>query len=89
MRSEYSDAEIAQRVRTFLTSRHFPAFRALEVDVHNGLVSLRGHVRTFYEKQVALNSCRRVAGVLALDDQIKVDLDEKPYGPRRGEARPR
>ena len=88
-RAEYSDAEIAQRVRTFLQSRHFPGFRNLQVDVNNGLVSLSGHVRSFYEKQVALNTCQRVAGVLSLIDHVRVDLETDAATTRRGEAKPR
>ena len=88
-RGEYSDAEIAQRVRAFLTSRHFPAFRQLHVDVHNGSVSLQGKVHSYYEKQVALNTCQRVAGVLALIDQVLVELDEELNPTRRLEAKPR
>ncbi len=73
---EYTDCDLAQRVRCFLNSRHFPAFRRLEVNVANGSVFVRGHVGSFYEKQVALNSCRRVAGVISLIDEIDVEHPE-------------
>ena len=68
----FPDKDVEQRVRTFLNSRHFPAFRWLKVDVENGSVRLSGILTTFYEKQVALNSCQRVAGVLQLIDEIGV-----------------
>ncbi len=71
-RVDFCDADVEQRVRTFLNSRHFPAFRRLKVDVENGSVRLSGILTTFYEKQVALNSCQRVAGVLHLIDEIGV-----------------
>ena len=71
-RVDFPDQDVEQRVRTFLNSRHFPAFRRLQVDVENGSVRLSGNLTTFYEKQVALNSCRRVAGVLQLIDEIGV-----------------
>lgn len=73
-RVDYPDQDVLQRVRTFLNSRHFPAFRQLQVDVVNGAVRLSGNVRTYYEKQVALNSCQRVAGVLQLIDDIGVGI---------------
>jgi osmotically-inducible protein OsmY len=73
-RIDYPDQDVLQRVRTFLNSRHFPAFRQLQVDVVNGAVRLSGSVRTYYEKQVALNSCQRVAGVLQLIDDIGVGI---------------
>lgn len=71
-RSESSDLDLAQRVKAFLNSRHFPVFRHLTVAVRNGAVTISGKVQTFYEKQVALNSCQRVAGVLTLVDGIDV-----------------
>ena len=71
-RVDFHDQDVEQRVRTFLNSRHFPAFRRLKVDVENGSVRLSGNLTTFYEKQVALNSCQRVAGVLQLIDEIGV-----------------
>ena len=71
-RVDFPDADVEQRVRSFLNSRHFPAFRRLSVDVANGSVRLSGNLPTFYEKQVALNSCQRVAGVLHLIDEIAV-----------------
>ncbi len=72
-RIDFPDHDVEQRVRTFLNSRHFPAFRKLNVDVANGSVRLSGNLPTFYEKQVALHSCQRVAGVLHLIDEIDVD----------------
>jgi osmotically-inducible protein OsmY len=74
-----SDDDLRLRVASFLNSRHFPAFQELDVDVHHGAVTLSGTVSSFYEKQVALNSCQRVAGVLSLVDGI----DVKPVGMAR------
>ena len=71
--SEYSDKSLSQRVTTFLCSRHFPEFRQLSVEADNGFVTLSGKLSTHYQKQVALTSCSRVAGVLKMVDQIIVD----------------
>ena len=76
VRIEYDDCDVQSRVQSFLRSRHFPTFQELDVDVHNGAVTLSGEVQSYYEKQVALNSCRRVAGVLTLVDEIDVLVDE-------------
>jgi len=76
IRLDYSDDDLRSRVASFLNSRHFPVFQKLDVDVHHGAVTLSGTVSSFYEKQVALNSCQRVAGVLSLVDDINV----KPPG---------
>lgn len=72
IRIDYPDNDIQVRVKSFLSSRHFPAFREIDVQVDNGTVTLQGQVNSYYEKQVALNSCQHVAGVLATVDQIVV-----------------
>ena len=72
IRVDYPDEDVQERVAKFLTSRHFPAFRDLDVDVEHGAVTLSGTVDSYYEKQVALNACQRVAGVLTLVDEIDV-----------------
>ena len=72
IRLDYPDDEVKKRVSSFLHSRNFPAFRHLDVAVENGQVTLSGEVCSFYEKQVALNSCQRVPGVLQLVDDIAV-----------------
>jgi osmotically-inducible protein OsmY len=77
IRLDYSDADLRERVARFLTSRHFPAFKNIRVDVEHGAVTLSGRLFSFYEKQVALTTCQRVAGVLALVDKIAVQASEE------------
>lgn len=74
IRIEYSDEDLRSRVVSFLKSRHFPAFEKLGIDVHNGEVTLSGDLSSYYEKQVAITSCQRVAGVLSLHDRIDVGI---------------
>lgn len=76
-RVEFTDQELQFRVQSFLNSRHFPTFEELSVEVHDGAVTLSGALSTYYEKQVAINSCRRVAGVLALIDDIVIATRER------------
>ena len=66
------DADLKRRVESFLFERHRAALRTVEVDVLHGAVVLQGRVNTFYEKQICLNCCQRVAGVLKLVDEIEV-----------------
>ena len=66
------DDDVHLRVCSFLQSRHFPAFRQLGVHVEHGIVTLTGQVCSYYEKQVAITSCQRVAGVRSLIDCIIV-----------------
>ena len=72
IRADYADEDLKRRVAGFLNHLHFPNIHELNVTVEHGVVSVNGVVPSYYEKQVALNACRRVAGVLVLDDQIEV-----------------
>ena len=85
---EFDDDDLCHRISNFLGSRHFPAFRNLLVQVDNGYVKVSGEVNSYYEKQVALTSCRRVAGVIEVTDDVEVVakppssiLDEPHYVP--------
>ena len=73
IRIDYPDDDVKNRVSKFLYSRHFPAFRNLEIMVTHGTVTLTGQVQSYYEKQVAMTSCQHVAGVLLIIDEIDVE----------------
>ena len=66
------DQDLQKRVISFLAGRYLPSLRQLQVDVEEGTVTLRGRVASFYEKQVAIHSCQRVAGVHKLVDAVDV-----------------
>ena len=66
------DRELARRVTNYLAGQHIPALRAIEVEALNGAVTLRGTVKTFYEKQLTHHSASRVAGVRQVIDEIQV-----------------
>ncbi len=66
------DQDLKQRVSDYLLSRQMFALRNLDVQTDRGVVTLTGQVATFYEKQIALNVCRRVAGVYQLVDHVEV-----------------
>jgi len=70
--AEQADSELVRRVTSFLNSRSMPGLRRLSIEAHHGTVTLSGRVRSFYEKQVATHSCRRVAGVRQLVDKVDV-----------------
>ena len=73
LRKDYRDATVQRRIATFLDSRNFSSFNHLEVSVVNRVATIYGVVDSFYEKQVALNSCKRVAGVIDVVDDIRVE----------------
>lgn len=51
-----------------------PALRHAGVEVKGDSVVLTGSVRTFYEKQMATEFVRRVAGVVSIVNSINVRL---------------
>ena len=70
--SASEDFELARRVKLFLAHQPRPALRHLSVEVQSETVILRGAVTTYYERQLALQCSRRVAGVRGLIDEIVV-----------------
>jgi len=65
-------------VVNYLLGRKMPALRHIEVQADNGTVTLRGRVTTFFQKQLCLNCCRRVAGVIDLVDRVDVVTFDRP-----------
>lgn len=74
--SEAYDRDLKRRVKQYLLDRHHPGLRSLDVEAHGGTVIIRGTVRTFYEKQLCQNICRRVAGVIDVIDEVAVQNDK-------------
>lgn len=70
--SEMEDRDLERRVVNYLHDRHVPGLRRLQVEAHNGTVTVSGHVSSFYEKQLCQAVCRRVAGVVRYIDDIEV-----------------
>jgi hypothetical protein len=73
-----SDRDLERRVSAFLAERSVPALRRIYVHSRQGVVTLRGHVQTFYEKQLSRSVARRVAGVVQLVDDVEVASDQRP-----------
>lgn len=66
------DLDLSRRVRSFLHEAHMPGLRNVDVEAQNGVVTLTGRVKTYYEKQLGGQRARRVAGVVRLIDRISV-----------------
>jgi osmotically-inducible protein OsmY len=64
--------DLKRRILNFLHQRHVSTLRSIHVDVDQGVVTMRGRVDSFYHKQLCLNCCQRVAGVVRVIDQIRV-----------------
>jgi osmotically-inducible protein OsmY len=67
-----TDRVIALKVAHALAALQVPILRTLEVSVHEGHVTLRGRVRTYYERQLAHAHARRTAGVKSVRGEISV-----------------
>ena len=70
--SDVQDRELERRVANYLLGYKMPALRRIEVESDNGTVMIRGRVSSFYQKQLCINCCRRVAGVVQLIDEVTV-----------------
>jgi len=73
--AEHLDADSAvlhQRVRLFLDGSHIPTLRRVAVEINGDAVLLRGTVRSYHEKQIAIQFASRVAGVRRVIDMIEV-----------------
>jgi hypothetical protein len=68
------DQELESRVRLFLAGLHRSSLMDLDIQAKNGEVTVRGQLGSFYEKQLALAGCRRVAGVVRVHESIEVAL---------------
>lgn len=71
-KSNLSDCDLQRQIVTSLAASQMPGLRELQVVVNAGTVTLRGRVRSFYEKQLGQQFSRRVAGVLQFVDEIDV-----------------
>ena len=71
--ADANDAELKERICTFLHQRGEIPLKKLRVDVCDGHVVIAGRVRTYYQKQLAGHCCQRVAGVRNLVNNVTVD----------------
>lgn len=56
--ADLADRDLEQQLIAKLRGLGLPALRRLSVEVHSGVVTVRGQVRSFYEKQLAQHSYR-------------------------------
>ena len=68
----FRDEDVSQRIASYLSHQGVECLKDLEIEVHDGVVTLSGLVADNQQRQMAVNSCQRVAGVLQLIDQLEV-----------------
>ncbi|HEV3339332.1 MAG TPA: BON domain-containing protein [Pirellulales bacterium] len=67
-----NDALIAHRARQTLRSSSFVSLRRLTCDVHEGMLTLRGRLPSFYARQIALSLMADIEGVEEITDRVEV-----------------
>jgi osmotically-inducible protein OsmY len=76
-----SDSDIKREVEDELKWEPEVDAADIGVSVHNGVVTLTGFVKNYYEKIAAERAAKRVAGVSAVANDIEVrvpDVDQRP-----------
>lgn len=67
-----SDYLLANRIKTQLAETNRASLKRLSVNVRAGEVTLRGCVGSFYERQIAIQTCRELSGAGRLIDALEV-----------------
>lgn len=67
-----NDVQIQHAIHVQLRSALPTLFTAIGVEVHGGVVTLTGRAHNDEEREAAERAAQRVAGVLALDDEIAI-----------------
>jgi len=67
-----ADYVLADRITTHLAETNRANLRRLSVNVRAGEVTLRGSVGSFYERQIAIQTCRELPGIDRLIDAVEV-----------------
>lgn len=65
--------ELKSRVFAFLRDLDPSSARRVTVEAADNVVALRGRVITFYTRQLFVESCRRIPGVTAVIDELRVE----------------
>jgi osmotically-inducible protein OsmY len=74
-----TDRSLAARIAAQLAATGRSALGRLMVEVRPGRIALRGQVQTFYEKQLAIQTCLMLAGGEWLIDVAEVSVCPAPH----------
>lgn len=72
LRNSHPDRALERQIAKSLIEQDIPAFRRVGIDVQDGVVTIRGRVNTFFEKQVARHTCLRTPGIRKVRDGLRV-----------------
>lgn len=66
------DTTLEHRLHSAIQSNVHLRGRKLHIETYNGQVILRGLVRSFYQKQMAQEAVRNLAGVHTVENELEV-----------------
>lgn len=72
------DRQLAHRIAAELAQTGRSTLHRLAVEVRPGRITLRGRVQTFYEKQLAIQTCLAIAGGESLVDAADLTVQSPP-----------
>ena len=78
-----ADRDLERRVVNYLVERRLPSVPQLAIEASGGIVTLRGRVHSISEKQLAVDCCQRVAGVIKLIDTLDVPMTSPVIASRK------
>lgn len=73
-----ADGRLAEAVKRVLCAATHPALRTIQIVSERGVVTLRGHVPSYHQKQLAQTMVQRVAGVRSIANGIEVVYCRQP-----------
>ena len=72
--TDRTDPDLERRVKLFLSQVGRQSLNQLHVRVDKGVVFLQGRVSSFYERQLAISACQRVAGTYKVTEKVEVQV---------------
>jgi len=64
---------LRQRILSFLRTRGIDGLESISVEVHQGIVLLRGRIASPHIRWLCTNCTRRVAGVIRVIDELEIE----------------
>src|SRR5262249_35135924 len=83
-----ADEDLARRVRLFLHQQRLINRARLTIEAHRGVVTIRGEVSTFHQRQLIVSAARRVAGASQIIDELQVDFQRVARAASRSTNQP-
>lgn len=68
-----NNEELKRKVFAFLRDLDPSSARRVTVEAADGVVALRGRVQAFYTRQIFVECCRRIPGIIAVIDELRVE----------------